>query len=83
MIEEKPASKAPSYEPWSKCKATGTVIFNASTIALTIAATVVYPVIYLAAPSETPKITGAFNSSAVNNTDLVHSKLLILNWPTA
>ena len=55
------------------------MIPNESTIALTIAETVLNPVMYLAAPSETPKITGAFNSSAVNKIDLVHSKLLILN----
>ena len=55
MIEENPASiqaLAASNEPWSKCNATGTVIPKESTIALTIAATVLNPVMYLPAPSD-------------------------------
>ena len=38
---------------------------------------------YLAAPIETPRMTGAFSSSASKRTALVHSRLLMLNWPTA
>ena len=52
-------------------------------IALTMAATVSKPVIYLPAPSDTPRITGAFISCAVRRIDLVHSRLLMLNCPTA
>ena len=86
MIEEKPASIHfwhPSYVPWSRCKATGTVIPSSSIIASTIAATVLNPVMYLPAPSDTPKITGDLHSSAVRRILFVHSRLLMLNWPTA
>jgi len=41
------------------------------------------PVIYLAAPSLTPKITGDCAFSDANKIAFVHSKLLILNCPTA
>ena len=37
------------------------------------------PVIDFPAPSDTPRITGLFNSCAVKRTDFVHSKLLMLN----
>ena len=46
-------------------------------------ATVLKPVIYLPAPHETPSITGEFISCAVRRIDFVHSRLLILNCPTA
>ena len=58
-------------------------MFNSSNIPLTIPTIVLYPPIYLPAPSETPNITGELFSCAVNNIALVHSKLFILNWPTA
>ena len=86
MILENPASihfLAPSYEPWSRWSATGTVMFNSSNIPFTIPTTVLYPVMYLPAPSDTPKITGDLHSSAVNRIAFVHSRLLILNCPTA
>ena len=54
-----------------------------SSIAFTIAATVLKPVMYLPAPPETPKITGDWSFSAVFRIAFVHSKLLMLNWPTA
>ena len=54
-----------------------------STMASTILATVLKPVMYLAAPSDTPRITGDFICSAAWRIDLVHSKLLILKWPIA
>ena len=60
MIEENPASihfLHPSYVPWSRCNATGTVMLSSSIIALTIAATVLNPVMYFPAPSDTPKST--------------------------
>lgn len=41
------------------------------------------PPIYFAAPSDTPKITGDFSSSAANRIACVNSKLLMLNCPTA
>ena len=50
---------------------------------LTIPTIASYPPIYLPAPSETPKITGELFSCAVNRIAFVHSKLLMLNWPTA
>ena len=50
-----------------------------STIALTMAATVLKPVMYLPAPSETPRMTGLFISSQAVRTALVHSRLLMLN----
>ena len=43
------------------------------------AATVLKPVIYLPAPSETPRMTGEFISCAVSRMLLVHSRLLMLN----
>ena len=58
-------------------------MFNSSNIPLTIPTTVLYPVIYFPAPSETPRITGDLVSSAANKMDFVHSKLLMLNCPTA
>ena len=51
--------------------------------ALVIAATTKCPPMYFAAPSETPKITGDFSSCAACNTACVHSRLLMLNCPTA
>ena len=53
-----------------------------STMALTMAATVLKPVMYLPAPSETPRMTGLFISSQAVRTALVHSRLLMLNWGT-
>ena len=50
-----------------------------SSMALTMAATVLKPVIYLPAPSETPRMTGEFISCAVSRMLLVHSRLLMLN----
>ena len=58
-------------------------MFISSTIASTIAATVLKPVMYLAAPSLTPKITGLFASSQAAKIAFVHSKLLMLKCPTA
>jgi hypothetical protein len=52
-------------------------------IARTIAATVPMPPIYFPAPSDTPRITGLFCSCAVSSVAFVHSRLLILNCPTA
>ena len=49
-------------EPWSKCNATGTVMFIASNNAFTIAETTVGPPMYLPAPSDTPKIIGELAS---------------------
>ena len=40
---------------------------------------VLKPVIYLPAPSETPRMTGEFISCAVSRMLLVHSRLLMLN----
>ena len=83
ITEEKPASIAAlqlsKEEPWSKCNATGTVMFIVSIKASTIADTTLTPPMYFPAPSETPKITGDFSASAASNTDCVHSRLLMLN----
>ena len=54
-------------------------MFNSSNIPFTIPTTVLYPVMYLPAPSDTPKITGDLHSSAVNRIAFVHSRLLMLN----
>ena len=53
-----------------------------STMALTMAATVLKPVMYLPAPSDTPRMTGLLVSSQAVRTALVHSRLLMLNWGT-
>ena len=52
-------------------------------MALTMAVTVLKPVMYLPAPSLTPRITGLFISSAVCRMAFVHSRLLMLKCPTA
>ena len=54
-------------------------VFKSLINPLTIPTTVVKPPMYLAAPSETPKITGEFCSCAVNKIVFVHSRLLMLN----
>ena len=40
--------------------------------------TVLYPVMYFPAPSDSPKITGDLVSSAASKIDFVHSRLLML-----
>ena len=84
IIDVNPASKAflaPSYEPWSKWSATGTVMFKSLSSPSTILETTLNPPIYFIAPSDTPKITAEFFSWQVSRIAFVHSRLLILNCP--
>ena len=69
--------------PWSKCSATSVSMFKSLINPFTKLLTVLYPPIYLAAPSLTPNITGLFNLLHSSSMYFVHSRLFILKCATA